>query len=327
MDHPDDDIIQSFQLEQTSLRGRIIRFGPALNKILNAHDYPKPVSHLVAETATLSLLLSSMLKYEGIFTLQAQGDGPVAMVVADVTHGGHVRACASFSEERINAAREMLKALKTTESGQNNLAQLLGKGYLAFTVDKAHNVDRYQGIVERQGSSMIACVQHYFQQSEQIGTGLKIAVGQRDGQWRAGGIMLQHMPEEGRNPESGMGNLVEDDWRRTMILMDSCTEDELLDSDLHSNTLLMRLFHEEGVRVFTPQDIKAQCRCSREKVETILRMMPEDDVEYLRQEDKVVLTCEFCSTPYSFRNEDVAKLVKASSSSPEIGRKQNEDRE
>ena len=229
----DDDVIQNFQLDSSSLRGRAVRLGPVLNDILAAHDYPNPIAHLVAETVALSLLLSSMLKFDGIFTLQAKGDGPVDLLVADVTSAGEVRGCAHYDAERLEHAREQLSALKADESARNHLAQYLGKGYIAFTVDQGEHKERYQGIVELQGSSLIDCVQHYFNQSEQINTGVKMAIGQRDGVWRGGGIMLQEMPDDDGYSELSKGNMDEDDWRRAMILMESATDDELLDADLH----------------------------------------------------------------------------------------------
>lgn len=296
----DDNVIQTFQLESSSLRGRVVRLGSVLDEILGAHDYPDTVAHLVAETVTLALLLSSMLKYEGIFTLQTKGDGPVGMLVADVTSGGDVRGCASFDPERLDHAAEQLAALEATESAQNHLAQYLGKGYIAFTVDQAGMKERYQGIVDLHGSSLIDCVQHYFNQSEQISTGIKMAAGLRDGRWRAGGIMLQKLPEDDGYSEHIISNTREDDWRRAMILMGSCTDDEFLDAGLHSNTLLMRLFHEEGVRVFRPVSVRKNCRCSDEKVQNIMRMMEDDDLSYLAQDGRIVMRCEFCSREYGY---------------------------
>ena len=226
---PDDNVIQPFQLESSSLRGRYIRLGSILDEVLDPHAYPKPAAHLVAESMTLALLLSSMLKYEGIFTLQTSGDGPIKMLVSDVTSNAEVRGCASFDAERVESARAQLEALKSPETSQNQLAQYLGKGHLAFTVDQGAK-DLYQGIVDLKGPSLVDCAQHYFSQSEQVATGIKMAVGQRDGKWRAAGIMLQHMPEDdGRGDDAPISNLEEDDWRRAMVLMDSATEDELLD--------------------------------------------------------------------------------------------------
>ncbi|MGB0720154.1 MAG: Hsp33 family molecular chaperone HslO, partial [Bdellovibrionales bacterium] len=275
-DEADDNIVQPFQLESSALRGRCVRLGSVLDEVLSAHDYPAPVAHLVAETMALTTLLSSMLKYEGVFTLQTKGDGPLGMLVSDMMSNGNVRACASFDAERLSHAREPLSALKTVEGSQNHLAQYLGKGYIAFTVDQGAETERYQGIVELQGASLVDCVQHYFLQSEQIKTGIKMAAGLRDGKWRAGGVMVQMMPEEGGY--AALGNVDEDDWRRAMVLLDSCTDDELLDPDLHSNVLLRRLYHEEGVRVFDPLPLRHACRCSQDKVEQVVANFGAVDV-------------------------------------------------
>lgn len=309
-----DNFTQTFQLETSNLRGRIVCLGSVLDDILTAHNYPLPISHMLAETITLSLALSSMLKYEGIFTLQAQGDGPVRMIVSDVTTGGDVRACVSYDAGRFQNSREQISALKTTESAQNHLAQYLGKGYIAFTVDQGQYAERYQGIVELKGASLIDCVQHYFNQSEQIGTGIKMAVGQRDGKWTASAIMLQHMPEDEKNPEAGFGNLKEDDWRRSMILLDSCTEDEFLDPELDPAQLLFRLFHEEGVRVYDRTPVQHKCRCSVQRVENILYTMPDEDIEHMSVDGTIAMTCEFCSKTYEFTPEEVIKKKKAQAS-------------
>ncbi len=305
-----DNFVQTFQLESSSIRGRIVRLGSVLDDILTAHNYPLPIAHLVAENITLSIALSSMLKYQGIFTLQAQGDGPLRMLVSDITSEGVVRGCASFDEKRFQKSREQIAALKTKESSQNHLAQYLGKGYIAFTVDQGENYEPYQGIVEIKGSSMVDCVQHYFSQSEQIGTGIKMAVGQRDGKWRAGAIMLQNMPEDGNNSESGIGNIGEDDWRRAMILLDSCTEDEMLSTIIDTDELLLRLFHEEGVRVYERKDISKGCRCDKQRVENILLTMSKEDIEHMSIDKDINMTCEFCSKTYTFKEDDILKRIK-----------------
>lgn len=308
----DDDVVQTFQLESSNLRGRIVRLGGVLNDILEPHAYPETVAHMVAETITLSALLSSMLKYEGIFTLQAQGDGPVSMVVSDMTSAGQLRGCANFDPERVEHGTEQLKGLSHTESAQNQLAQLLGKGHMAFTVDQGNAAERYQGIVDLKGASLIDCVQHYFNQSEQIGTGIKMAVGRRGDKWRAGAIMLQHMPEEEKNYAARTSHVREDDWRRAMILLDSCTEDEFLSPDLHSNILLTRIFHEEGIRVYTPRRLVKGCRCSQEKIERILAMMPEDDIDYMRVDGEIRIRCEFCGSDFVFDAAAIERKLKAS---------------
>lgn len=298
-DYDDDNYIQPFQIEQTALRGRAVRLGAQLDAILNAHNYPYPVAHLVAETTVLTMLLSSMLKYDGIFTLQARGDGAIGMIVADMVSNGDLRACATFDETRLNLSREALNALKTPEGSDNHLAQYLGQGYLAFTVDQAGNEERYQGVVPLEGSSLVDCVQYYFAQSEQIRTGIKIAVGLRDGVWRGAGIMLQTMPEDdGYQENFPIGNVQEDGWRRAMTLLGSCTEDELLDIGLSTNDLLFRLFHEDGVRVYDPAPVRKKCRCSAERVENVVSTLSEDDRTYLIKDGAIEVSCEFCSALY-----------------------------
>lgn len=306
----DDNFVQGFQLETSNLRGRIVRLGSVLDDILSAHSYPLPIAHLVGEVVALSIVLSVMLKFDGIFTLQAQGDGPLGMLVADITSAGVVRGCASYNAERFEKAREQLSALKTPEGSQNHLAQYLGKGYMAFTVDQNNGVDRYQGVVELKGYSLVDCIQHYFKQSEQIGTGIKMAVGQREGKWRAAAIMLQHMPEDEKNPQAGFGNVQEDDWRRAMILLDSCTDSEFLDPDLDAETLLFRLFHEEGVRVFDRHQVHKGCRCDTGRVENILFTMSDDDLEYMSQDGVITMTCEFCSTSYRFETDEIRSRIR-----------------
>jgi molecular chaperone Hsp33 len=293
-----DNFVQTFQLDQSNIRGRIVRVGSVLDDILNAHKYPDDVLHLTGEVLTLSVMLSSMLKYEGIFTLQTQSDGPVTMLVADMTSTGSVRACAAFREE------EMLRG----EWSQDR-AELLGKGYMAFTVDQGENTDRYQGIVELKNTSLISSVQHYFQQSEQINTGMMMSVGKVNGKWRATGIMLQEMPKEGGHVHHDISNVDEDDWRRTMILLGSVKEEEMLSEDISAEDLLYRLFHEETVRVYEPLALKKVCRCNEDRVRTILSGMSTDDLEEMSVDGKITMTCEFCSRDYSFDPKDIQKDI------------------
>jgi len=290
IDKPDDNVVQTFQLVSSSLRGRIVRLGSDLDKIITDHNYPDLVTSLFSEVVALTVMLSSMLKYEGIFTLQIQGDGILKMLVCDVTADGNIRGCANFDKE----------AIENTKLTKTDLKELFGKGYMAFTVDRPGARDPYQGIVEIKGESLVDAVQHYFNQSEQIGTGIKLEVDKVDGKWRAGALMLQHMPEEGNNIAQGVGNAIEDNWRRAMILMETCTKEELIDPNLHSNILLRRLFHEEGIRVYEPYNVKAKCRCSKEKVENVISVIPEEEREEMSEDGKIIITCEFCSKDYYF---------------------------
>ena len=298
-----DDFVLPFQIEASRLRGRIIKMGPAIDEILTRHDYPPTVARFLAETATLAVLLASMLKYEGIFTLQTKGDGPIRLMVADVTSVGDVRAYAQFDPEALAKAERDVDIAPA--------AALLGKGYIAFTVDQGPDTDRYQGIVELYGKTLTDCVQHYFRQSEQIDTGLTVSVDRAAlpdgsfGPWRTGGIMVQRLPQEQGLTASDS----EDDWRRAMALMASVTGDELLSMDLPAADLLYRLFHEDGVRVYEGNALRFGCRCSRERVENMLRSLPREEVQELKIDDgRVEVTCQFCSTDYHFTDADLDRV-------------------
>lgn len=292
----DDDVIQTFQLDTSHLRGRFVRLGGVIDEILSRHAYPEPVARLLGQTITLGVALAGMLKYDGIFTLQAKGDGPVGMLVADVTSAGDLRGYAHFDEDRVAGLAP----------GVSTIPDLLGGGYLAFTVDQGENTERYQGIVELTGSTLTESVNHYFRQSEQLETGMTVTIARDGDGWRSGALLLQRMPEEG-------GTLVrasddEDDWRRAMVLMSSVTEAELTDPDLPANNLLFRLFHEEGVRVWPPVPVRAGCRCSRERVSTVLRSLPRSEIEELKVDGEVRVTCQFCSNTYGFDEDELARV-------------------
>jgi len=292
------DIVLPFMVEASGFRGRVVRLDDALDQILQAHHYAVPISKLTAEVTTMCVLLGSMLKYDGIFTLQVQGDGPVKMLVSDFTSGGDIRACATISKD-----------LKISAD-----APLMGKGYMAFTVDQGENTERYQGIVELKNDSLLESMQSYFTQSEQIRTGTRLAVGLVDGRWRGAAIMIQNMPEEGgvAAVSEGMGvSEAEDHWRRAMILLQTCTDEELLSALLTPEELLFRLFHEDGVRVFEPRVLQKGCRCTMEKVEGVLRTLSADDIAHITENGKITMTCEFCSRAFDFDPAEIGRNIKA----------------
>lgn len=302
----DNDVIQPFRLEKSNVRGRMVRVGPVLSQIMGQHNYPPPVSSLLSEVVTLSLALSAMLKYDGIFTLQLKGDGPVKLLVADVTTRGDVRAYASYDEAAVK------KAAKRKKDVDHHYYHLLGKGYIAFTVDQGGADNRYQGIVELKGNSILDAVQHYFTQSEQIKTAFRLAIHPQDGQWRASAIMIQQLPdEEAGTVVEKSSELSIEDWTRAVILLNSCTDGEMLSPVLHSADVLYRLFHEDGVRVYTPVHVHFKCRCSREKVINILKTIPRQDLEEaLAKDEKVEITCEFCSEAYNFTEDQLDDIYK-----------------
>lgn len=296
---PEDDLVQPFLLESSGIRGDLVRLGPAVHRIVTRHDYCEPVARLLAEMLTLAPMLGSLMKFDGVFTLQTKGDGPVPLMVADMTSEGHLRGYAALREAELQAL------LARTPAAPQGIDSLLGRGYLAFTVDQGAHSDRYQGIVELRGTSLADCLQHYFLQSEQIQTGVLVAAGRgARGRWRSAGIVLQRIPPEGGaldgRPRAAVLEVDEDAWRRAMVLLASCTETELLDARLPANDLLFRLFHEEGVRVFRRRALRDRCRCRRKRLEATLRSLPRDEIDDLMIDGEVVVTCEFCRKSYRF---------------------------
>jgi molecular chaperone Hsp33 len=291
-----DDLLRPFQLERSGLRGRLVRLGSVLDGILTRHDYPLPVGQLLGELLVLAAALAGGLKFKGTFSLQAQGDVPISLILADYTHDGAMRGYARFDPERVDAGA--------------GVAGLIGDGRLVLTVDQGDLGNGYQSIVELTGATLTECMQAYFRQSEQLKTGLQIVVG-RVGErgslrWRGGGLMVQRLadqPVEGREDED------QEDWHRTMLLLGTATDAELLDPGLPADSLLFRLFHEEGVRVFDAQDLRFGCRCTRERVETLLRGFADAEIEELKQDDgELVVTCQFCNAGFHFDEAQLADL-------------------
>ena len=304
-----DDLVQPFQIDPFRLRGRLVRLGPAIDEILTRHAYPEPVAELLGTAIALAVALARALKYEGVFTLQTKGDGPVRMMVTDVTTAGALRGYAQFDAEKL--ARATAAAQASGNDLQGSVPRLLGAGYLALTVDQGEHTDRYQGIVELNGATLAQCIHHYFRQSEQVEAGLKVAVTRvADAagamRWRAGCLMIERLPAEEDETER---DAEDEGWRRAMILMSSSTSQELVDPQLAPATLLYRLFHEDGVRAYRPRQLAAQCRCSRDRVETMLRALGPEDLTDMTVDGRILVTCEFCSKVYPFAEDEIAALA------------------
>jgi molecular chaperone Hsp33 len=277
----------TYNKRSAHINGRSVRLGPALNYILHQHAYPVPVGHLLGEAMVIAAALGTALKFEGVFTFQAKTDGPVRLLVADVTNDGGIRAYAQFSP-----------------AGGAAGGRLLGKGYVAFTIDQKLKDERYQGIVEMEGHTLAEAVQHYFRQSEQLPTGIVVAVRQDAyGHWRGGCLMLQQIPHNVATLREH-DTSIEDAWIRAMLLLGTCTPDELTDPALEANELLYRLFHEEGVRIYDPLAFRHQCRCSEKRVKNMLRSLPRNEIEALAIKGIVDITCEFCNKNYRFDEKE-----------------------
>jgi len=315
-----DDTITPFEVSALDLRGRVVRLGPAVNEILSRHDYPPPVAKLIGEAIVLTIMLGSALKIEGRLILQTRTDGPVRMLVVDFTAPDKVRAYARFDAARVEAA---------IAAGEASAGKLLGHGHLAMTIDQGPDLNRYQGMVALEGGDLEAAAHQYFTQSEQIPTRVRLAVAEEfrasaqgpKKSWRAGGILLQFLPRapERRRvadihpgdapPGTEHHHVAEDDaWTQGRALVETVEDLELIDPDLSSEQLIYRLFHEPGVRVFNSVDVCAQCSCSRDRVESMLKSFSQDDRDHMVENGVISVTCEFCSSHYKFTPDEVSAV-------------------
>lgn len=303
-----DDLVLPFQTDAHAVRGRLVRLGPTVDAILKRHDYPEPVAMLLGEALALAASLAATLKYDGVFTLQTKGDGPVSMLVADVTTAGALRGYAQVNRERMKDALARPGPGAVPGPAHDPVPRLLGAGYLAFTVDQGSSADRYQGIVELTGATLGECIHHYFRQSEQLQATINLAVGQvgtAGGKaWRAGALMIQRLPEaRGADAESE-----EEGWRDAAAKVASCTKRELLDPALPPDRLLYRLFHEGGVRANRQRPLTDSCRCSQQRVVRMLRGLPGAELEEMKVDGKLTVTCEFCNRGYAFAGDELTRL-------------------
>lgn len=315
--HSGDDNVVPFHVAGLDARGRAVQLGAAIDAILARHAYPEPVARLLAEAAVLVVLLGTSLKFSGRFILQAQTDGPVDLLVADLATPGDLRAYARFNADRVAATAE----------ASRNPAALFGRGTLAMTVDQGPRMTRYQGIVELVGQSLEDVARAYFRQSEQIPTDVRLAVArqhvQRDGKWhetwRAGGVLVQFLPEDtrrmrlpdlpGGDGDDGSTGLqpVDDAWSEVLAHVSTIGDDELTDPGVGVERLLFRLFHERGVRVYEGVPIGDRCSCSRQKVQGLLSGFSAEEIADSVEDGRIVVACEFCSTRYEFDPDDYLK--------------------
>lgn len=290
------DFVRPFLLERASVRGRFVRLADTLGWVLGAHAYPEAVSQQLAELMVLAGAFVGALKFEGVFSLQVRAQGPLRLVVVDVTNDGVMRGYASFDAARIARLERPAPA------------QLYGSGLLALTIDqRPAGGTMQQGVVQLDGRSLSDAILTYFHQSEQIPTGVRTAVGREPvlGDWRAAGIVVQAMPGEGSHDPDERA----EHWRRVMMLLQTVTDEELLSETLSTDEVLYRLFHDEGVRVFAPLGIEPGCSCDEDRVREMLLRFPRHEIEAMRLADGTIeVTCQFCSRRYRFAPDEVSAL-------------------
>jgi len=313
-----DDEVMTFRTLRARAQGRLVRLGASIDGILQGHGYPLPVSEALGQMITLCAMLGTVLRPGGKLIVQASTSGPVRTLAVNLYSPGRVRGLASFDAAAVAA----LGPPPVDQSA------LLGEGNFAMTID--HGVDevRYQGIVPLTGKTLTDAAHEYFRQSEQIPTFIKLAVarhsvgagagGDQSWHWRAGGILLQQLPsdvghrgglsEDEAEEFEPTGDL-DEEWTRARMLAETIEDHELLDPMLSSRELLWRLFHEEGVMIGASSRIDAQCGCSRQRVETVLRGFGPEELADMREEDgAIAVRCEYCNRAYRFTESDVQDL-------------------
>lgn len=309
LDRPEtgDDAVVPFTLEKLDTRGRVVHLGASLDAILSRHNYPAPVARLLGEAVVLTALIGSSLKFQGKLILQTQTDGPVNLIVVDFEAPDSMRGYARFDHDMV---------LKAAEEGRTSPSEMLGKGHLAMTIDQGANTERYQGIVALDGDSLEEVAHTYFLQSEQIPTQVRLAVAQMSvkgdhrPRWRAGGMLIQHLPEGGQAHVvdlPGDGNFenadeVEaDGWTEARSMLATVADVELADPEVSPERLLFRLYHETGVRVFPSMPLIERCTCSADRVESMLASnFTDEEREDMAVNGEIEVVCEFCSTAYRF---------------------------
>jgi molecular chaperone Hsp33 len=289
--------VTPFYLPHRPVRGRLVRLGPLADALLTRHDNHPAVTRLAGEALALAAALSGALKFRGSFSLQAKGDGPVPMLLADCTDTGALRGYARANADRLAAM------LATTEAPA--ASELLGGGYLAFTVDQGPEQNRHQGIVNIEGANLAEMALHYFSTSEQIRCMLHLACEQTEAGWRAGALILEKVAGAGGIDPTLDSEAQEESWRTATFLAETLTDAELLDDALSPETLLYRLFHTEGVAVDRARSLSYGCRCSRARLSGILETFSIDDLDHMAVDGDIVMTCEFCNFDFRFTRGEV----------------------
>lgn len=304
-----DDTVLPFQLDASGIRGRVARLDGVLDAVLRQHTYPPLIEALVAETALLTALIGQAIKLRWKLSLQVRGKGAARLIATDYygpTADGEparIRAYASFDADRLDHDADPFSQI--------------GEGYFAVMLDQGEGMQPYQGFTPIAGGSLSACAETYFAQSEQIPTRFSLAYGRstepgRDEHWRAGGIMLQHMPQVGGVAAaggSGEGGLLthadilsgaaSEDWNRANLMLDTVEQLEMIGPSVAPTELLVRLFHEDRPRAFDAQPVRFGCSCSADKVRSTMSIYSQKDIATMTTPAGVVTAdCQFCGAHY-----------------------------
>ncbi|AXY22361.1 Hsp33 family molecular chaperone HslO [Komagataeibacter saccharivorans] len=290
-----------FYLDQRPVRGRLVRPGVLTDTLLTRHDNPDAVLQLAGEALALVAALASSLKFQGSFSLQAKGDGPVSLLVADCTDSGALRFHARSDDEQVAAL------LRTTPNP--TAGELLGKGYIAFSVDQGPDTDIHQGIVEMTGESLSDMATHYFATSEQHACWVRLFCGKTEQGWRAGALVMEKIATAGGIETTLSAEQGDDAWETATTLATTLSAREVLDDRLSSADLLYRLFHAEGLIVGQPRALAFGCRCSRARLSGLLETFSLDDLDHMAKEGTISMNCSFCNHSFHFQRDEISGKV------------------
>ncbi|WP_318488455.1 Hsp33 family molecular chaperone HslO [Photobacterium leiognathi] len=276
------DYLNRYLFDGVSVRGELVQLGDTYQQIISSTEYPAPVKNLLGELLVATSLLTATLKFEGSITVQVQGDGPVSLAVINGDQNQNLRGVARWEGD--------------VKEG-SSIHDLMGKGYMVITIIPTQG-ERYQGVVGLEGDTLAECLEAYFKNSEQLRTRIWLRTGEFEGQPKAAGMLLQVMPD-------GQGS--ESDFEHLETITDTVKNEELF--GLEAQDLLYRLYHQEEVKVFEPQEVKFECGCSRERSgSAVISLHPDEIEKILAEEGKVSLHCDYCGTDYDFDSIDIAVL-------------------
>jgi molecular chaperone Hsp33 len=295
----DRDCLHRFMFEQYPIRGHLVHLDTAWAALIEHREYPAPIRDTLGEAVAASLLLAATVKFEGVLSLQLQGDGPVHLVLAQCTGGLGVRGLARYREGAYRSESPGIDA------GPPRIVDLIGAGNITVTLETDDGAQRYQGIVPITGGRLAESLQVYFENSEQLPTRLWLhadALG-------VSGMLLQKLPVADSTPgaEAVDAAAVEDAWRRVRLIGETLTPEEL--RTLADADILHRLFNEDDVRLFEAAPVYFRCRCSRERVSRMLQSLGDAETRsVLAERGEVEVRCDFCNRAYVFDAVDVAQL-------------------
>jgi molecular chaperone Hsp33 len=286
-----DDLIQPFQVESLDIHGRLVRLGPAIEAILGRHRYPAPVSVLLGEALALTAALAGALRFDGTFTTQIQGDGPLRLLIADYQSGGAMRGYAGFDAAAV--------AARGGNPGSAGDARLFGAGRMAFTVDQGPDGERYQGLVALEGATLSSNARAYLTRSAEMHADIQVAAhrwpdGAGGAAWRAGCLLVEQLPRASDDDERA------EQWRHAHALARGLVRADLADPLAVPPALIAPLFPGLDIRVFRPRPLRSECRCSPARATTVVSSIPRTERADLAVDGRIEVTCDYCSTRYLF---------------------------